>query len=178
MSKKVFLENLLLFLIVVVLIYSSIQDFTSNENVITGNQVRVLGDVDSSLVYGKESGVAIIKEEGWSTPVELQVDDDGAEDGTYITRDGRYLLYYYVPSYGGGPGIDPTIFISKRPFVSREVHPITSDDFNGETGPYISEAGDIYWTQTFIRAGPPPAEIIPIKTVKNFRDNIIDVGTG
>ncbi len=112
-------------------------------------------DVDSSPVTGEEDGRAVIEEEGWSTPVRMEVDDDGAEDSTYITRDGRYILFYYVPTWGGDD-TDPKIYYTERPFQTREKHPISSDDFNGEAGPYISEAGDIYYSRTFIVLDPPP----------------------
>lgn len=143
------------------------------------NPITVQDDVDSSPVTGEEDGFAIIEEEGWSTPVKLPVDDDGAEDGTYITRDGRYVMYYHVPNWEGESGVDPQIYFTERPFLTREVHPITSSDFNAETGPYISEAGDIYYTKTFIVLEPPPPhEATPRKTVVNDGTTIIDMGTG
>ncbi len=141
------------------------------------NPFIVLDDVDSSSVTGIEDGIAIIQVDGWSTPVKLPVSDDGAEDGTYITRDGRYVLYYHVPTWGGGDGIDPQIYFSERPFISRQVHPITSDDFNAEAGPYISETGDIYYTKTFIVLEPTPHEATPRKIVVNDGSTILDMGT-
>jgi hypothetical protein len=138
----------------------------------------VVGDgVDSSPVMGEEDGLAIIQEEGWSTPVKLPVDDDGAEDGTYITRDGRYVLFYHVPTWGHSDA-DPQIYYSERPFLTREVHPITSADFNAEAGPYISEAGDIYYSRTFIVLEPMPHQARPISIVINDGTRILDMGTG
>ena len=60
------------------------EEITSSEDDPFENPIVVLDDIDSSPVTGEEDGVAIIEEEGWSTPVKLPVDDDGAEDGTYI----------------------------------------------------------------------------------------------
>ena len=139
----------------------------------------VLDDVDSSPVSGDEDGRASIEEAGWSTPLKLPVDDDGAEDSTYITRDGRYVLFYHVPTWGGGNGIDPQIYFSERPFVSRQVHPITSEGFNAEAGPYISEAGDIYYARTFIVLDSGEAyQERPIGIVTNDGTEILDMGTG
>jgi hypothetical protein len=150
----------------------------------------VLGDVDSSPVIGVADGVATIQESGWSTPVKLPVSDEGREDSTQITRDGRYLLFYYDPVVGGFRESastegreemqeDPKIYYSKRPFTSKQVHPISkSDPFNVEAGPNISEAGDIYYTKTFIKLLPKPHVSMPIKTVINNGDIIIDMGTG
>lgn len=135
-----------------------------------------MDDVDSSSVTGDKDGLAFIHQDGWSTPVKLQVSDEGAEDGTYITRDGRYVLFYYVPTWSGGNGIDPQIFFTERPFITKQVHPITSDDFNAEAEPYISEAGDIYYTKTFIVLEPTPHEATPRKIVVNDGATIIDMG--
>jgi hypothetical protein len=135
-------------------------------------------DVDSSPVTGEEDGRAGITEEGWSTPVRLEVDDDGAEDSTYITRDGRYVLFYHVPTFGGD-GTDPKIYYTERPFQTREEHPISSDDYNAEAGPYISEAGDIYYARTFIVLESGEAhEERPIGIVINDGTTIVDLGTG
>jgi len=79
---------------------------------------------------------------------------------------------------GGGDGTDPQIFYSRRPFLTRQVHPITSADFNAEAGPYISEANDIYYTRTFIVLEPEPHEATPRKIVVNDGSTIIDMGTG
>jgi hypothetical protein len=135
-------------------------------------------DVDSSPVTGEQDGRAAITTEGWSTPVRLKVNDDGAEDSTYITRDGRYVLFYHVPTFGGD-GSDPKIYYTERPFQAREVHPISSDDFNAEAGPYISEAGDIYYSRTFIVLESGEAyEERPISIVINDGTTIVDLGTG
>ncbi|MDP7059252.1 MAG: hypothetical protein QF416_02110, partial [Candidatus Marinimicrobia bacterium] len=67
-------------------LFVSCEETTSSEDDPFENPIVVLDDVDSSPVSGEEDGVAIIEEEGWSIPVKLPVDDDGAEDGTYITR--------------------------------------------------------------------------------------------
>jgi len=154
---------------------------TSNETF--ENSITVLDDVDSSPVYGKQDGVAIIQEEGWSIPIKLQANDKGREDSTYITRDGRYVLFYYDPTIGEfqesteGIKADPKIFFTKRPFVTKQLYPIPSDDINAETGPYISKSGDLYYTKTFIVLDPVPHVSMPQKTVKN-NDEIIDMGTG
>ncbi len=165
-------------LLIALFLFVSCEEITSSEDDPFENPIFVLDDVDSSPVTGEEDGVAIIEEEGWSTPVKLPVDDDGAEDGTYITRDGRYVLFYHVPIWGGGNGIDPQIYYSERPFLTRQVHPITSADFNAEAGPYISEANDIYYTRTFIVLEPEPHEATPRKIVVNDGSIIIDMGTG
>jgi hypothetical protein len=137
----------------------------------------VLEDVDSSPVTGEADGLAIIQEEGWSIPVKLPVDDDGAEDGTYITRDGRHVLFYHVPTWGHSDA-DPQIYFTERPFLTRQVHPITSEDFNAEAGPYLSEAGDIYYARTFIVLEPTPHQERPISIVINDGTTILDMGTG
>jgi hypothetical protein len=135
-------------------------------------------DVDSSPVSGEEDGSAAIEEEGWSPPVRLEVDDDGAEDSTYITRDGRYVLFYHVPTVGGDD-TDPKIYYTERPFQTREEHPITSDDHNAEAGPYISEAGDIYYARTFIVLESGEAyEERPVGIVINDGTTLLDLGTG
>jgi len=145
----------------------------------------VLDDVDSSPVAGVADGKAEILEEGWSVPVKLPVSDEGREDSTYITRDGRYLLFYYDPTVGGfqesvegGKKEDPKIYYSKRPFVTKQVHPISTDDFNAEAGPSISENGDIYYTKTFIKLLPTPHEARPRTTVVNGGERIVDMGIG
>jgi hypothetical protein len=148
------------------------------------NPIVVLDDVDSSPVFGEKDSLAIIHEEGWSIPVKLPVSDDGREDSTQITRDGRYVLFYYDPTVGTfqettkGIKADPKIYYTKRPFVTRKIHPISTDDINAEAGPYISEAGDIYYTKTFIVLKPTPHEATPKKTVINDGKTIIDMGTG
>ncbi len=159
------------FLLIVFIILVSIEEKEFE------NPIIVLGDVDSSPVTGEEDGVATIEEEGWSTPVKLPVSDNGSEDGTYLTRDGRYILFYYVPTMLGGK-TDPKIYFTERPFVNKKVHPITSDDFNAEAGPYMSEAGDIYYTKTFIVLEPTPHEATPKKIVINDGKIIMDMGTG
>jgi len=147
----------------------------------------VLGDVDSSPVTGIADGKAKILEDGWSTPVKLPVSDEGREDSTYITRDGRYLLFYYDPTVGGfqegedfeGEKAETLIYYSERPFVTKKIHPIsTTKDINVEAGPSISEAGDIYYTKTFIVVDPIPRQAMPFKTVVNDGARVIDLGTG
>ncbi len=148
------------------------------------NPIIVLDDVDSSPVTGEKDGLAIIQEQGWSTPVKLPVSDEGREDSTQITRDGRYVLFYYDPTVGTfqetgeGIGADPKIYFTKRPFTTKQIHPISTDDINAEAGPYISEAGDIYYTKTFIVLKPTPHEATPKKTVINDGKTILDMGTG
>ena len=159
------------------LIFWSCDDSKGTEDKPFENPIIVLDDVDSSPVAGEEDGLTIIQEEEWSTPVKLQADDEGAEDGTYITRDGRYVLFYHVPVWGHGDA-DPQIYYSERPFLTRQVHPITSADFNAEAGPYISEANDIYYTKTFIVLEPEPHETTPRKIVMNDGSTIIDMGSG
>ena len=155
------------------------------ENIEYEHPFTVLDDVDSSPVAGIADGNSEIVEAGWSTPVKLPVSDEGREDSTHITRDGRYLLFYHDPTVGafqesveGGEKEDPVIYYSKRPFVTRNLHPISTDDFKAEAGPSISEAGDIYYTKTFIVLEPTPHEATPFKTVVNDGSTIIDMGTG
>ena len=166
------------YLFIILLVgFWSCEDSKETENKSFENPIFVLDNVDSNPVAGAEDGLTIIQEDEWSTPVKLQVDDEGAEDGTYITRDGRYVLFYHVPVWGHGDA-DPQIYYSERPFVTRQVHPITSADFNAEAGPYISEANDIYYTKTFIVLEPEPHEATPRKIVMNDGSTIIDMGTG
>ena len=167
---KFFLIFILLFLIIFIILVSIGEKPFENP-------IIVLDDVDSSPVTGEKDGLAIIQEEGWSTPVKLQVSDEGSEDGTYITRDGRYVLFYHVPAMLGKKA-DPQIYFTERPFVTKKIHPITSEDFNAEAGPYISEAGDIYYAKTFIVLEPTPHEERPISIVVNDGTTIIDLGTG
>ena len=151
------------------------------------NPIIVLDYVDSSPVAGVVDGKAEILEDGWSIPIKLPVSDEGREDSTHITRDGRYLLFYYDPTVGGfqegedfeGKKEETMIYYSKRPFVTKQVHPISTDeDINAEAGPYISKAGDIYYTKTFIVLKPNPHEATPKKTVINDGKTILDMGTG
>ena len=166
------------YLFIILLVgFWSCEDSKETENKSFENPIIVLDNVDSNPVAGAEDGLTIIQEDEWSTPVKLQVDDEGAEDGTYITRDGRYVLFYHVPVWGHGDA-DPQIYYSERPFVTRQVHPITSEDYNAEAGPYISEANDIYYTKTFIVLEPEPHETTPRKIVMNDGSTIIDMGTG
>ena len=166
------------YLFIILLVgFWSCEESKETENKSFENPIIVLDNVDSSPVAGAEDGLTIIQEDEWSTPVKLQVDDEGAEDGTYITRDGRYVLFYHVPVWGHGDA-DPQIYYSERPFVTRQVHPITSEDYNAEAGPYISEANDIYYTKTFIVLEPEPHEATPRKIVMNDGSTIIDMGTG
>ena len=164
-------------LLLIGLVFWSCDDSKETEEKPFENPIIVLDDVNSSPVAGEEDGLTIIQEEEWSTPVKLQADDEGAEDGTYITRDGRYVLFYHVPVWGHGDA-DPQIYYSERPFETRQVHPITSEDFNAEAGPYISEANDTYYTKTFIVLDPEPHEATPRKIVMNDGSTIIDMGTG
>jgi hypothetical protein len=146
----------------------------------------VLGDVDSSPIDGIEDVIVTIEEEGWSTPVKLGVSDKGREDSTYITKDGRYLLFYHDPAVGvfaeskeEGNQNDPKVYFSKRPFVTKEVHPISAKDpFNVEAGPSIADNGDIYYTKTFIKLLPKPHEAMTRRTVVNGGERIIDMGSG
>ena len=166
------------YLFIILLVgFWSCEESKETENKSFENPIIVLDNVDSNPVAGAEDGLTIIQEDEWSTPVKLQVDDEGAEDGTYITRDGRYVLFYHVPVWGHGDA-DPQIYYSERPFVTRQVHPITSEDYNAEAGPYISEANDIYYTKTFIVLEPEPHEATPRKIVMNDGSTIIDMGTG
>jgi hypothetical protein len=133
-------------------------------------------------VEGIQDSLAIIQEEGWSEPVKLQASDEGREDSTYITRDGRYVLFYYDPIVGefqestAGIKADPKIYYSERPFITKQIHPVSTDDVNAEVGPYISESGDLYYTSTFIELEPTPHVAMPNKNMRN--NEIIDMGTG
>jgi len=42
---------------------------------------------------------------GYNFDGTLDEDEICTVDGTYITRDGRYVLFYHVPIWGGGNGI-------------------------------------------------------------------------
>jgi len=141
--------------------------------------------VETGPVPGKADGYAVILEKGWSKPVKILANDDGREDSTYITRDGRHILFYYEPKSAAfqesrkvKKKADPKIYYSPRPFTNRFIHPISSIDFNGEAGPMISEAGDIYYTKTFIKLLPIPHEARPRKTVVNGGKKVLDMGTG
>jgi hypothetical protein len=168
---------LIFFVIIFILILTREQSYTA--------PFVVLDDVDSSPVTGASDGFAVVEEEGWSRPVKLPVSDEGREDSTFITKDGRFILFYHDPGVGvfaesageENPN-DPKIYYSERPFVTKEVHPISTDDFNAEAGPSISDNGDIYYTKTFIKLLPKPHEAMPRKTVVNNGKRVIDMGTG
>tara|TARA_Y100000310_G_C20635422_1_gene790881 strand:+ start:59 stop:1057 length:999 start_codon:yes stop_codon:yes gene_type:complete len=180
---KYFIIFIILLLIIFVILVAIGEKEEKREKAFE-NPITVLDDVDSSPVFGEKDGLAAIQEEGWSTPVKLPVSDEGREDSTQITRDGRYVLFYYDPTVGTfqeteeGMGADPKIYFTERPFVTKQIHPISTDDINAEAGPYISEAGDIYYTKTFIVLKPTPHEATPKKTVMNDGKTIIDMGTG
>lgn len=136
-------------------------------------------DVVSTPVTGVQDSRAMMPE-GWSTPVKLQVSDEGREDSTYITRDGRYVLFYYDPTENfmleQEEGVDPKIFYTERPFIEKYVHPVSEGiDPNAEAGPYISLAGDLYYTSTFIVIDPTPRLAHPQRTKNNSQ--VIDAGT-
>ena len=139
------------------------------------NPITVLDDVDSSQVTG-EKGVAEVTESGWSIPVKLGFNDIGWEDSSYITRDGRYVLFFYHPTPSQfdkqatkDTGIDDgRIYSSKRPFVTKELHPVSKPGLPSDGGPYIAQNGDFYYMRTsFFR---------PLRIVRNGK--VLNLGTG
>lgn len=115
-----------------------------------------------------EPGTAVIHEPGWITPIKLPFNDDGWEDSPYIVRDGSRILFFYHPypdvisaaeaiteylvahpREAVAQGIDGKIFVSHRPFVGRQVHPVSDNDSPAtECCPYLSPSGDLYYAST------------------------------
>lgn len=119
-------------------------------------------------IYPKgKPGTAIIHEPGWTTPIELPLNDDGWEDSPYITRNGNQILFFYHPApdlispsaaeqinefvvnhpkEAEARGLDGKIYVSQRPFTQRKVHPISQDGSPAlECCPYLTTAGDLFY---------------------------------
>ncbi len=119
------------------------------------NPIIILETVNSSPVTG-ERGIARVVEPGWSIPVKLGFNDIGWEDSSYITRDGEHVLMFYHPTSNQfdkaaheASGVDDgRIYISKRPFLTKELYPISKPGWPSEGGPYISESNDFYYMKT------------------------------
>ena len=110
----------------------------------------------SVAVEGEPVEGVRIHESGWSRPVRLGFNTTAWEDSPYITRDGRWILYFYHPArdlIAAAPkvqewvverpkqavalGFDGRIMISPRPFKERFIHPISANDSPAmETCPY------------------------------------------
>ncbi|TSC75890.1 MAG: hypothetical protein G01um101430_60 [Parcubacteria group bacterium Gr01-1014_30] len=139
------------------------------------NPIMVLDDVDSSPVPG-EPGLARVNESGWSVPVKLGFNDIGWEDSSYITKDGRYVLFFYHPTPSQfdeeakkATGVnDGRIYFSKRPFTTKELHPASKPGFPSDGGPYIAQNGDFYYMSIGI--------FKPLRIVKNGKR--LNLGTG
>jgi hypothetical protein len=114
---------------------------------------------------------ATIHESGWKTPWKLGFNDGGWEDSPYLTRDGQQILFFWHPwkdlAVPGRmdeliqyllknqesaiiDGIDGKIYVSKYPFDNKEIHWVSQNKTlpSTEAYPYISLAGDIYYTST------------------------------
>jgi hypothetical protein len=120
------------------------------------NPIIVSDIVNSSPVTG-EKGVARVTESGWTVPVKLGFNDIGWEDSSYITRDGEHILIFYHPTTSQfdevakeATGVDDgRIYYSKRPFLTKELYPISKPGWPSEGGPYISLSNDFYYMRTF-----------------------------
>ncbi len=113
-------------------------------------------------------GPATIHEDGWSTPVKLGFNDDGWEDSPYITRDGTEIIFFYHPwpdlittaeqltelvvsdpEAAVAQGLDGGLYVSRRPFETRSVHPLSDNDSPAtECCAYVSESGDLFYNST------------------------------
>jgi hypothetical protein len=123
-------------------------------------------------------GAATILEAGWSVPVKLPVSDEGWEDSSYITRDGRQVLFFYHPAHDilTNPAaatkiqLAGHIYISARPFTSKGLYALPQPDTVSEAGPYFSAGGSFFYYRTFPFGGGPN---------KIVRDGVLlDLGTG
>jgi len=150
-------------------------------------------DSDKSYPTG-EPGTATIHEPGWTTPIKLAFNDDGWEDFPYITRDGSHVIFFYHPFpdllTGGdeitqlilsnpdqavAQGIDGKLYQSARPFVGKEIHPISRNNHPSlECCLYISLAGDFYYGST--RESFEQGRSVPVKVFRNGEP--LDFGTG
>ncbi len=112
-----------------------------------------------------EPGTAVIHEKGWSTPIRLGFNDDGWEDSPYLTRDGSTLLFFYHPwpdlvtteaelteliladpEAAVSQGLDGALYVSRRPFATRELHPVSADGSPAvECCPYLSSDGRLFY---------------------------------
>ncbi|HHC08704.1 MAG TPA: hypothetical protein ENK55_08295 [Actinobacteria bacterium] len=112
-----------------------------------------------------EPGTAVVHEGGWSTPIRLGFNDDGWEDSPYLTRDGSALLFFYHPwpdlatsaeevterlvadpVRGEAEGLDGKLYVSRFPFVTKEVLPISDDTGPAfECCPYVASDGRLFY---------------------------------
>lgn len=137
-------------------------------NFVTGPSDRIEGT----------PGEASIAESGWSRPLRLKFSDDGFEDSPYITRDGKYVMFFYHPARDilTDPEaafriqLDGRILISPRPFELKTIYPVSNPDAISEAGPSFGAGGAFFYYRTF------PFSSQPTKIV---RDGVIlDLGTG
>jgi hypothetical protein len=123
-------------------------------------------------------GEATILEPGWSRPVRLEMSDEGFEDTPYITRDGKFILFFYHPARdiltdpkaATSLQLDGRIYISPRPFTSKTLYPVSSTDPVSEAGPYFSVGGSFFYYRTF------PFTTQPNRIVRD--GTLLDLGTG
>src|SRR6185436_1118266 len=54
--------------------------------------------IGPSKISPEEVGLAHVMESGWSASRKLPVSDGGWEDSPYITRDGRFVMFFYHPA--------------------------------------------------------------------------------
>lgn len=139
-----------------------------------GNLFTGPSDIDLDGMPGE----ATISEGGWSRPVRLAVSDEGFEDSPYITRDGKFVMFFYHPARDilTDPEaalrvqLDGRIFISPRPFEAKTIYPVSTPDPVSEAGPYFGTGGAFFYYRTF------PFSSQPTRIVRN--GTILDLGTG
>jgi hypothetical protein len=124
------------------------------------------------------AGESKILESGWSKPVRLRFSDDGFEDSPYITRDGKYVMFFYHPAHdiltdpeaATALQLDGRIYISPRQFEAKALYPVSTPDATSEGGPSFGTGGAFFYYRTF------PFSNQPLRIVRN--GVILDLGTG
>jgi hypothetical protein len=149
---------------------------------LTGLLVLAFGAACRNLLTGPSGdgiyGQANILEGGWSRPVRLEVSDEGFEDTPYITRDGKFILFFYHPAHdiltdpkeATRLQLDGRIYISPRPFEEKTLYPVSTTDAVSEAGPYFSKGGSFFYYRTF------PFTTEPNRIVRD--GSLLDLGTG
>jgi len=136
------------------------------------------GLISPSNIDEGTPGRAKVMESGWSASSKLEVSDDGWEDSPYITRDGRFVMFFYHPApdiVTDPPSatkiqLDARIYVSERPFKTKSLHPVSTEDAVTEAGPYIALNKSFFYFRTFPFGGGPH---------KIVRDGqTLDLGTG